>query len=170
LRETRAACERRIVKPVTGEVERLRAALEPHSPVLREALRAALTERTFPPHPRFRGRTPPRLDEADALAGVHVILCYPDWQPAIGGLSRARAWKCGVRIPFSPRPADPWTDDPEGSDVFDAAVHWIIDAWRAVRDAARELRGLVSEHDGGEMIDLDSGQAVPDAAVDMGAL
>ena len=61
-------------------------------------------------------------------------------------------------------------DDPEGPDVFKAAIHWVIDVWRPVRDVAPELRGFVSEHDGGEMIDLDSGEVVPDAAVGMGAL
>ncbi len=35
---------------------------------------------------------------------------------------------------------------------------------------APDLRGFVSEHDGGEMIDLDSGKVVPDARVGMGPL
>jgi hypothetical protein len=88
LRNAKTECEPHAMKPAAGEVARLRATLEQHSAVLREALRAGLTERMFPPHPMSRGGTPPRLDEADALTGIHVILCYPDWQPAIGGMSR----------------------------------------------------------------------------------
>jgi hypothetical protein len=167
-------------------VARLRAALEKYSPTLREGLRAAMTERTFPPHPRFKRSAPPPLDDADALCGIHVIYCYPDWQPVIGGLSRAAAWKCGVRIPFNPRaqqalkrgeripfdsgPKDPWDDDPDGVFVVRAAERWVIDAWRGVRAVAPDLRGFVSEHDGGAMVDLDSGQVVPDAQVGMGPL
>jgi hypothetical protein len=167
-------------------VAHLRAALEKYSPALHTGLRAAMTERTFPPHPRFRGRAPPPLNDADALCGIHVVYCYPDWNPVIGGLSRAAAWKCGVRIPFNPRaeealkggeripfdsgPEDPWDDDPDGVLVVRAAERWIIDAWRAVRVVAPDLRGFMSDHDGGEMIDLDSGQVVPDAQVGMGPL
>jgi hypothetical protein len=168
------------------EVARLRAALERHRPALCEALVAAMTERTFPPHPRFKRSTPPSLEDADALCGIHVIYCYPDWEPVIGGLSRAAAWKCGVRIPFNPRAEealkrgaqipfdsrlkDPWDDEPDGVFVVRAAERWIIDAWRAVRGVAPDLRGFMSEHDGGEMIDLDSGQVVPDDDVGMGPL
>jgi hypothetical protein len=149
-------------------VARLRAALETYSPALQDGLRATLTERTFPPHPRFKRSTPPSLDDADTLRGVHVIYFYPDWQVVIGGLSRAAAWKCGVRIPIDLRTKAPWDDDPDGEFVVDAAVRWVIDAWRAVGHIAPDLRGFISEHDGGEMIDLDSGQVVPDDQVGMG--
>jgi hypothetical protein len=74
----------------------------------------------------------------------------------------------GARIPIDLRAKTPWDDDPGGESVVDAAVRWVIDAWRAVRHVAPELRGFISEHDGGEMIDLDSGQVVPDDQVAMG--
>jgi hypothetical protein len=149
-------------------VARLRGAHEIYSPALHEGLRATLTERTFPPHPRFKGKKPPPLDDADAQCGIHIIYCYPDWQVVIGGLSRAAAWKCGVRIPIDLRAKTPWDDDPGGESVVDAAVRWVIDAWRGMRHVAPELRGFISEHDGGEMIDLDSGEVVPDDQVAMG--
>jgi hypothetical protein len=149
-------------------VARLRGALEIHSPVLREGLRATLTERTFPPHPKYKRHTPPPLDDADALHGIHVTYCYPDWQVVIGGLSRAAAWKCGVRVPIDLGAKTPWDDDPDADCVVEAAVRWVIDAWHAVRHVAPELRGFISEHDGGDMIDLDSGQVVPDDQVGMG--
>ena len=149
-------------------VTRLRAALETYSPALHEGLRAALTERTFPPHPRFKQSAPPPMDDADALCGIHVIYCYPDWQVVIGGLSRAAAWKCGVRIPIDLRAKTPWDNDPDGEFVVDAVMRWVIDAWRSVHHLAPDLRGFISEHDGGEMIDLDSGLVVPDDQVGMG--
>jgi hypothetical protein len=65
------------VEPSSEIVERLRVSLETHSPALREALRAALTERTFPPHPRFKRRQVPAIDEHDALCGIHVEYSYP---------------------------------------------------------------------------------------------
>jgi hypothetical protein len=168
-------------------VARLRAALEKYSPTLREGLRAAMTERTFPPHPRFKRSTPPPLDDADVLCGILVTHCWPNWEPVIGGLSRAAAWKCNVRIPFNPRaeealkrgeripfdsgPKDPWDDDRDDRSVVRAAHLWIIDVWRTVRAVAPDLRGFVSlEHWGGEMIDLDSGEVVPDAQLGMGPL
>jgi hypothetical protein len=150
-----------------------------------------MTERTFPPHPRFQPRfklgPQPPLDDADALCGIDVVHCWPSWVPVIGGLSRAAAWKCNVRIPFKPRaeeamklgvripndtgPKDPWDDDPDDRSVVRAADLWIIDVWRTVRAVAPDLRGFVSlEHDGGEMIDLDSGEVVPDAQLGMGPL
>lgn len=127
-------------------VERLRACLENHSPALREGLRAALTERTFPPHPRFKGRSAPALDEQDALSGIHVEYSYPGWVPIICGLSHAAAVKCGARYPLGLRIAslvDSDLDDvdPELAGKFVEA--WIVGAWRAVRGIAPELRGYV---------------------------
>jgi hypothetical protein len=151
-------------------VTRLRAGLEKYSPALGEGLRAAMTERTFPPHPMFKGArirgtnveiTPPRLGDADALCGIHVMTFHPGWHVAIGGLSRAAACKCGVRIPFDRRAEDPWDDDPDGALVLRAVERWVIEAWRAVRAVAPDLRGFMSEHDGGKIVDLDSGQVVP---------
>jgi hypothetical protein len=111
----------------------------------------------------------------------------PTGVPVIGGLSRAAACKCGVRLPFNPRveealkrrqrfpldsrsPEDPWDDDPNGDLVVRAAERWVIDAWRAERAVAPDLRGFISEHDGGDMVDLDSGEVVPSPQVGMGAL
>jgi hypothetical protein len=149
-------------------IDRLRAALERYSPALREGLRAALTQRTFPPHPRYKGRAPPSLVEADALCGIHVTFFYPDWQPVIGGLSRAGACKSGVRVPIDLRTENPWHDDPGYDAVLVAAERWIADAWRAVRGVAPDLCGFMSENEDGSMIDLDSGDVVPHAELEMG--
>jgi hypothetical protein len=35
---------------------------------------------------------------------------------------------------------------------------------------APDLRGFLSAHDGGEMVDLDSGQVIPDAQLGIGPL
>lgn len=149
-------------------VARLRAALQTYSPALHEGVRAALIERTFPTHPRFKGSAPPPFDDVDALCGISIIFCYPDWRVVIGGLSRAAAWKCGVRVPIDLRAETPWDDDPDGELVVDAVVRWVIDAWRTVRHVAPDLRGFISEHDGGNMLDLDSGQVIPADQVGMG--
>src|SRR5262249_44546549 len=119
-------------------------------PALRQGLHAALTERTFPPHPRFKGRAAPALHEQDALCGIHVEYEYPGWVPVICGPSRAAATKCGARYPFalsihSLVDSDLEEVDPE---LASAAVEeWIMTAWRAVRTVAPELRGYVSIHD-----------------------
>jgi hypothetical protein len=75
-----------------------------------------------------------------------------------------------VRIPLDLRAEDPWDDDPDGVSVLRAAERWIIDVWRTVRAVAPDLRGFMSEHDGGEIVDLDSGQVIPDAQLGMGPL
>jgi len=80
----------------------------------------------------------------------------------------AAACKCGVRLPIDLLTKNPWDNDADGEVVVDAVMRWVIDAWRAVRNLAPDLRGFISEHDGGEMIDLDSGQVVPEDHVVMG--
>ncbi len=153
-------------------VERLRACLEAHSPGLRDGLRAALLERVFPPHPRFKGREAPAIDERDALAGIHVEYSYPGWVPIICGLSRAKAIKCGARYPFGLRAslvdADLEEVDPELAG--EAVEAWITAAWRAVRDVAPVLHGYVSIHDSGWRLDMDTGAKVDEGATGLGWL
>lgn len=161
------------VEPAPEIVERLRVSLEKHSPALREALRAALTERTFPPHPRFKGRQVPALDEHDALCGIHVEYSYPGWVPIICGLTRAAALKCGARYPFGLRCTSLVESDLDNVDpeLVGASVEaWIIAAWRAVRGVAPELRGYVSIHDTNSRIDMDAGATVRQEATGLGWL
>jgi hypothetical protein len=149
-------------------IERLRACIEGHSPALREGLRAALTERTFPPHPRFKGRAAPALDDRDALCGIHVEYGYGDWVPIILGLSRAAAVKCGGRYPLGLRTTslvDPDLEDVDPELVASHVEAWITAAWRSVRPAAPELRGYVSIHDTtpSGWVDMDTGEPLRDA-------
>ena len=125
-------------------LERLRVCLDEHSAVLREGLRDALLERTFPPHPRFKGRQAPALDGHDVLCGLHVEYSYPGWVPMICGLSRAAAVKCGARHPFALRIAslvDPELDDVDPELASSSVEAWIMTTWRAVRGIAPELHG-----------------------------
>ena len=153
-------------------VDRLRTCLDEHTPTLRDALRAALTERTFPPHAMFKGRPAPALDERDALCGIHVEYSYPGWVPSIIGLSRAGAVKCGARHPFG-RGASLVDADLEEIDeelAGETVEGWIMTAWRAVRDVAPELRGYVSIHDTLHRVDMDTGVTVRRDAMGMGWL
>lgn len=161
------------MEPPPKIVEHLRAALDTHSPALREGLRTALTERTFPPHPRFKGRQPPALDERDALCGIHVEYEYPGCVPMICALSRAAALKCGARYPFGLRctSLDESDFDDVAPELVCASVEgWIMAAWRAVRGVAPELRGYLSIHDTACWIDMDSGAEVWRDATGLGGL
>lgn len=155
-------------------LERLRAALERHSPALREALLASLTERTFPPHPRFQGRPAPSLDERDTLCGIHVEYEYPGWVPSIFGLSRAAPIKCGARFPFGldcPSLVEADLDDLDAELDLRASVEaWIIATWKAVRSVAPELRGYVSIHDTIWRVDMDTGEKLREDATGLGWL
>lgn len=137
--------------------------LRRHADALCEALRKVLVERTFPAHPMHRGKPPPRLDEADALRGVHVIYTHGDFVPIACGLSTAGAWKCGARRLLEVKSGlfgDLDDDVLDGISVVQAHLveRWVRDAWLEVRHVAPDLRGYVSEHDGGEITDLDTGE------------
>ncbi len=156
------------MEPPPEITQRLRTCLEKHTPTLREALRAALTERTFPPHPRFKGREAPALDEHDSVCGIHVEYEYPGWVPYIFGLSRAGAIKCGGRHPF----LGGSVVEAELEEIDDGGTveNWIRSAWRAVRGVAPELRGYVSIHDTLDWVDMDTGATVPENVRGMGWL
>jgi hypothetical protein len=93
------------VEPPPEVILRLRTCLDRPTPTLREAFRAAVTERTFPPHPRFNGRRVQALDGHDSVCGIHVEYSFPGWVPSICGLSRAGALECGARHPFGLGPS-----------------------------------------------------------------
>jgi hypothetical protein len=153
--------------------DRLQACLERYSPGLRDALRVALTERTFPPHPRFQGRDVPALDEHDTLRGIHVEYSFPGWVPIICGLSRAAARKCGARRPFDleiESLVDSDLDDADPELAGAVVERWISGAWRAVRGVAPDLRGFVSIHDTNWRIDMDTGATVRLDATGLGWL
>ncbi len=148
-----------------------RAVLDKHSDALREALRAALTERVFPPHGRFRRSAAPALDDGDALTGIYVQYDYQGWVPVIFGLSRAAATKCTGRCPFSlNKTLDPELDDVDPDLVDPALEAWITDAWRAVRGVAPELRGFISQHESDTYLDLDTGECASGTQIGMGWL
>jgi hypothetical protein len=113
----------------------------------------------------FRGKKPPALEAGDELRGVRVIYTYGDFVPQICGLSHAGACKCGARSLLDV-PGDLFGDLDD--DVFegisgvqmDLVERWVRDAWLAVRAVAPDLRGFVSEHDGGGITDLDTGHTL----------
>jgi hypothetical protein len=158
-------------------VRRVTACLSVHDDAFREALRSVLRERTFPPHPRHRGK-PPCLDTSDELRGVRIIYTWGHWVPSVCGVSVAGAWKCGARQLFpvgiaffeaieeaaSPR-------DARLSDVeWEQVESWIRRAWLDVRSVAPSLRGFVSEHDTVYLTDLDTGIETTEADLGLGYL
>jgi hypothetical protein len=131
----------------------LPALLAVRSSHLRESLATVLREPAFPPHPRFIGKRTPILGPEDSVVGICVVYVCGDWVPVVCGVSRAGKWKCGNRRLLDRNEA--FSHDILEPDVVEA---WIIDAWRAVRHVAPELRGFVSEHDTSYMTDMDTGR------------
>lgn len=140
--------------PQSPVVDRLEACLRRHDEELRAGLRAALVERTFPPHARHRG-TPPLIDaERDAVRAVRVLHTYGSIACFVAGMSRAAAWKCGARRllaagPFFDATMTEWEDALEGTDEDDAlgsletdlVEAWLRAAWSDVRACAPTFAG-----------------------------
>ena len=90
-----------------------------------------------------------------------MIYTYGDFVPLVCGLSQAGAGKCGARPLLDVRGdlfSDLDEDDGISGVLMDLVERWIRDTWLAVRGAAPNLRGFVSEHDAGEITDLDTGE------------
>jgi hypothetical protein len=151
-----------------------------HDATLRAALRATLIERTFPPHPRLRGRALPLGTETDPLVGIRIIYTYGDFVPLACGMSRAAGWKCGARrlLDLGGRGLldgdldgrDLLDDEEWGSMLMELVERWIRAAWLEVRTCAPDLRGFVSEHDTNCMTDLDTGASVCEDEIELGYL
>jgi hypothetical protein len=159
-------------------IRQLRVPLATHERALREGLGRVLTARVFPAHPRFKGRTPPQLVEADALRAIRVVYVYSHFVPIACGMSAAGGWKCGslplldvrghlfdrnVEDGFLESFAAPKRLEAAqvlGATETDLIERWVREAWSQVRTSAPDLSGFVSEHDGGPMTNLDTGERV----------
>jgi hypothetical protein len=147
-------------------------ALQRNDEALRAWLGAVLTERSFPPHRRLRGKPEPMTPD-DALVGILIEFDVQYLHPVAIGLSRAANWKCGARV-MKPIDKDLIQHELMGallnSSEFGAFVeryvHWVGAGWHDVRDLAPDLRGFLSPHDSLHWWDLD-GELGAERPIDM---